>query len=75
MVCPAMAVVVQPMLDAKAAGVAYSIHPVTGRTSQVAINAVPGLASALVSGEVTPDQYVVEVEGVSAQPPRIRRRL
>jgi phosphoenolpyruvate synthase/pyruvate phosphate dikinase len=43
--CPAMAVVIQPMLSAQAAGVAYSIHPVTGRTSQVSINAVPGLAS------------------------------
>ncbi len=75
MVCPAMAVVVQPMLDAKTAGVAYSIHPVTGRTSQVTINAVPGLASSVVSGEATPDQYVVEVDEPSEQPLRIRRRL
>lgn len=41
--CPSMAVVIQPMVHAVAAGVAYSIHPVTGRTSQVFINAVPGL--------------------------------
>ena len=74
-VCPAMAVVIQPMLDAKVAGVAYSIHPVTGRTSQVAINAVPGLASSLVSGDITPDQYVVEVEGEPVRSLRIRRRL
>ncbi len=74
-VCPGMAVVIQPMLDAQVAGVAYSIHPVTGRTSQVTINAVPGLASALVSGEITPDQFVVEMAGESVQPLRIRRRL
>lgn len=72
--CPAMAVVIQPMLDAKIAGVAYSIHPVTGRTTQVAINAVPGLASSLVNGDVTPDQYVVEV-GESLRTPLVRRRL
>ncbi len=74
-VCPAMAVVIQPMLDARVAGVAYSIHPVTGRTSQVAIDAVPGLASSLVNGEVTPDQYVVEVVGEDLRPLRVRRRI
>jgi pyruvate,water dikinase len=72
--CPSMAVVIQPLLQAAVAGVAYSIHPVTGRTSQVVINAVPGLASSLVSGEVTPDQYVVEVAEDEGRPIRIRRR-
>src|SRR5215208_3480761 len=48
---PAMAVVIQPMLEAKTAGVAYSIHPVTGRSSQVTINAVYGLAAPLVEGQ------------------------
>lgn len=57
---PAMAVVIQPMLNVSAAGVAYSIHPVTGRFSQIVIDAVPGLAAPLVEGRVTPDQYVVE---------------
>ncbi|ODT44758.1 MAG: hypothetical protein ABS70_04765 [Nitrospira sp. SCN 59-13] len=73
--CPSMAVVIQPLLHATTAGVAYSIHPVTGRTSQVVINAVPGLASSLVSGEVTPDQYVVEVAEDEGRPLRVRRRL
>lgn len=72
--CPAMAVVIQPMVRAVAAGVAYSIHPLTGRTSQVLINAVPGLASALVGGEVTPDQYMVEMNEEECRPIRIRRR-
>lgn len=72
--CPSMAVVIQPMVHAVAAGVAYSIHPVTGRTSQVFINAVPGLASALVGGEVAPDQYMVEMDEELCRPMRIRRR-
>ena len=58
---PAMAVVIQPLLEARAAGVAYSIHPFTGRATQVAINAVAGLAAAFVDGRATPDQYVVEM--------------
>lgn len=58
---PAMAVVIQLMLDAQVAGVAYSVHPLTGRTDTVVVNAVPGLAAPLVEGRVTPDQYVVRV--------------
>ena len=70
---PAMAVVIQPLLEARTAGVAYSIHPLTGRVTQVAINAVAGLAAALVDGRVTPDQYVVEM-AESGPPIRIGER-
>ncbi|NWF72753.1 MAG: hypothetical protein HXY51_06860, partial [Nitrospirae bacterium] len=70
---PAMAVVIQPLLEARAAGVAYSIHPLTGRASQVVINSVAGLAAPLVDGSVTPDQYVVEMDETS-QPIRICER-
>ena len=70
---PRMAVVLQPMLHAQAAGVAYSIHPVTGRSNQVVINAVPGLAASLVDGTATPDQYVVEMTH-EGKPIRIRAR-
>lgn len=62
---PAMAVVLQPMLAPRAAGVAYSRHPVTGRPDLVVINAVPGLAEPLVSGRVIPDQFIVRTGGVS----------
>lgn len=71
---PRMAVLIQPMVDAQSAGVAYSIHPVTGRSNQVTINAVPGLAAPLVDGTVAPDQYVVEVVD-DGQPTRVRRRI
>ena len=71
---PRMAVVIQPMIDAQSAGVAYSIHPVTGRSNQVTINAVPGLAASLVDGTVAPDQYVVEVTD-EGHPTVVRRRV
>jgi pyruvate,water dikinase len=70
---PSMAVVIQPMLDPVAAGVAYSVHPITGRSFQIFINAVPGLAASLVDGQATPDQYVVQI-GADRQPVWIRRR-
>ncbi len=70
---PRMAVVIQPMIRAQAAGVAYSIHPVTGRSNQVTINAVPGLAAPLVDGTVAPDQYIVDMAD-EGRPMWVRRR-
>lgn len=58
-----MAVVVQKMVDAEKAGVAFSIHPVTRRKDRMLIEAVHGLGEAVVSGEVTPDHYVVDRKG------------
>ncbi|HEX6299766.1 MAG TPA: PEP/pyruvate-binding domain-containing protein [Acidimicrobiia bacterium] len=57
-----MAVLVQEMVDAETAGVAFTANPVTGRGQEVVINAVPGLGDKLVSGEVSPDQWVVRGE-------------
>jgi pyruvate, water dikinase len=55
----AMAVVVQRMVAPRAAGVMFTRSPVTGDRSVVAIEAVWGLGSALVSGDVTPDSFVI----------------
>lgn len=56
----AMAVVVQALVPAEAAAVAFTRHPVTGRSDHVLINAVRGLGDAMVSGTVTPDTIVVD---------------
>lgn len=55
----AMGVVVQRMVKPRCAGVMFTRSPVTGDRSVVAIEAVWGLGSALVSGDVTPDSIVV----------------
>jgi phosphoenolpyruvate synthase/pyruvate phosphate dikinase len=55
----AMAVVVQRMVAPRAAGVMFTRSPVSGDRSVVAIEAVWGLGSALVSGDVTPDSWVI----------------
>jgi len=70
---PAMAVVIQPTIVAEVSGVAYSTHPLTGRSTHVAVNAIPGLAAPLVDGLVKPDQYVVQTND-SGEPVSIRRR-
>lgn len=70
---PLMAVILQPMLNPLAAGVAHSVHPVTGRSFQVVIDAVPGLAAPLVDGLAPPDHFVVDRWG-EQKPSWIRRR-
>ena len=55
----AMAVVVQRMVDAKCAGVMFTRSPLTGDTSVITIEGAWGLGSAVVSGEVTPDRWVL----------------
>jgi phosphoenolpyruvate synthase/pyruvate phosphate dikinase len=56
----AMGVVVQTMVAAEAAGVMFTIDPVTGDRSQIAIEGSFGLGQAVVAGEVTPDRYSVD---------------
>lgn len=55
-----VAVVIQKMVDSEVAGIAFSVHPVTRDRNQIIIEAGYGLGEAVVSGQITPDSYVVE---------------
>ena len=54
-----MAVVVQELVSAEAAGVVFTANPVTGALDEIMINAAWGLGEAIVSGHVTPDTIVI----------------
>lgn len=54
-----MAVVVQKVVNARAAGVMFTLSPVTGDRSRIVIEASYGLGLSVVGGEVTPDRFVV----------------
>jgi pyruvate,water dikinase len=54
-----IAVVVQRLVPAQAAGVAFTANPVTGARGEMMINAAWGLGEAVVSGQVTPDTIVI----------------
>jgi pyruvate,water dikinase len=56
-----LAVVVQKMVDASAAGVLFTADPVTGRRRTAAIDAIAELGERLVSGAADPDHYVVNI--------------
>ena len=55
----ALAVVVQELVFAEAAGVMFTANPVTGRRDELMITAAWGLGEAIVSGAVTPDTIMV----------------
>lgn len=56
---PVMAVVVQRMVDADAAGVMFTIHPLHGSWREMVVEAVWGLGDGLVSGRTTPQTFVL----------------
>lgn len=58
-----MSVVVQRMVRARAAGVLFTVDPVSGRRDVVVVDAVPGLGEALVSGAATGDHYELNRDG------------
>lgn len=60
---PRMAVVIQRMVDARAAGVAFSADPVRGTPDVAVVSAVLGLGEGLVSGELDADTYRVSSTG------------
>ena len=60
----AMAVVVQQMVDSQRSGVLFTVDPVHGRRDRMVVEAARGLGEAVVSGEVTPDNYTLGRDGV-----------
>jgi pyruvate,water dikinase len=76
----AMSVGIQQMVLPRAAGVAFTLNPLDGDRSQVAIDAAWGLGETVVSGSVTPDNFVVdkvlwEITRRTISPKTIEHRL
>ena len=60
-----MNVVVQRMVDARAAGVVFTADPVSGRRDLTVIDVVSGLGESLVDGTVAPDHVVLDADGTA----------
>ena len=71
---PAMAVVVQLMIPAEQAGVAFTADPSTGAEDRVVIEAAFGQGEVVVSGRVEPDTYVVAKDNLRVLDARIGRK-
>jgi phosphohistidine swiveling domain-containing protein len=56
----ALAVVIQLLIPADAAGILFTANPVSGKRNEAVINAAWGLGEAIVGGAVTPDTITVD---------------
>ena len=65
---------VQKMVDARAAGVMFTINPVTGDAGQIVIEGNYGLGEAVVSGAVTPDDFVVDKSSSKITEKRVAKK-
>ena len=59
-----IAVIIQEMINAESAGVAFGINPLNNRPEEKVINAVYGLGEGLVSGMLNADQYIFSQQGI-----------
>ncbi|MBW2281306.1 MAG: hypothetical protein JRG82_11230 [Deltaproteobacteria bacterium] len=57
---PRIAVLVQRQIESEVAGVAFSLNPLTNDFDEAVIDASFGLGETVVSGEVTPDHFIVD---------------
>jgi pyruvate,water dikinase len=69
-----IAVPIQRMIPSVTSGVMFTVEPVTSNTKEIVIEAIYGLGEGLVSGEVTPDLYIVDKEKFSIISKRISRQ-
>jgi pyruvate,water dikinase len=69
-----MSVTVQKMVNSKAAGVMFTLHPVTGDESVIVIESSWGLGESVVGGKVTPDEYIVERSSLRVVEEKINRK-
>lgn len=69
-----LAVVVQRMVPADAAGVVFTADPVSGARDRIVVNATPGLGEQLVAGLVTPDHLVLSRRGLRITEQRLVQR-
>ncbi|HXX88557.1 MAG TPA: phosphoenolpyruvate synthase [Candidatus Acidoferrum sp.] len=69
-----LSVGVQKMVNSRAAGVLFTINPVTGDPSQIVIDGNWGLGEAVVSGSVTPDDFVVDKKTLKITDRRLAKK-
>ncbi len=65
---------VQKMVNSRAAGVMFTLNPVTGDTDEIVIEGNYGLGETVVSGAVNPDDFVIDKKTLKIKERRIARK-
>ncbi len=66
---------VQKMVNSRAAGVMFTMNPVTGDAGQIIIEGNYGLGESVVSGAVTPDDFVIDKKDLSIVERRLSKKM
>jgi pyruvate,water dikinase len=66
-----IAVPVQKMVQSEFSGVMFTVEPVTSDRSKITVEAIVGLGEGLVSGEISPDMYIVDKESMKIVEKRV----
>ena len=69
-----IAVPVQRMVQSQASGVMFTLEPVTSDQHKIVIEAVYGLGEAIVSGEVTPDLFIIDKDKLQIISKKVNRQ-
>src|SRR5690606_18232530 len=72
---PGISVIVQEMIDADAAGVAFGMNPVSGNRKEKLISGVFGVGEGLVSGELDADNYTINQGVINRQMVRKKHKM
>ncbi|MGM0436996.1 MAG: phosphoenolpyruvate synthase, partial [Bacillota bacterium] len=71
----ALSAVVQKMVNSEKSGVVFTANPINNRRDEVMVNSSWGLGEAVVSGVVTPDEFVVDKKNLDIKERNIARKL
>ena len=71
----ALSAVVQKMVNSEKSGVVFTANPINNRRDEVMVNSSWGLGEAVVSGVVTPDEFVVDKRNLDIKEKSIARKL
>ncbi len=69
-----IAVVIQKMVNSEKAGVMFTINPATNETTELVIEGAYGLGEAVVSGEVNPDEYIVDKASIKIKEKKLKKQ-
>ncbi len=65
-----ISVTVQKMVNSRSAGVLFTLNPATGDMGEIVIDSSWGLGEAVVSGEVSPDEFFIDKKSLE-----VRKRI
>ena len=71
----ALSAVVQKMVNSEKSGVVFTANPINNKRDEVMVNSSWGLGEAVVSGVVTPDEFVVDKRNLDIKERSVARKL